>query len=287
VLTAFLLLICVQRLIGRQSFAGFRIARTGPGLRLELRSWRTCTAGIAWTVYGALLLLPLSVFARQVVLSKRALASVIASAPIGTSLAVAAVAATGITILALPLAYVAERARNTSRNWVLLVALFPLAIPATVIGIGLIGLWNHDFGIPVYGSWVMMVIGCAARFSPFAVVVLAVAFKQVSRDQEEAALLISPGWMDRVVRIVMPQCTAGISAAWAIAFVFCLGELGTSLLVMPPGAETLTLRLFNLMHYGAQDVVAVLALLVVACGLAVSGILAGIYGWNRSELWSG
>jgi iron(III) transport system permease protein len=151
----------------------------------------------------------------------------------------------------------------------------------------LIALWNRDLGLPVYGSWVMLVLGCAARFSPFAVVILAASFKLLSREQEEAALLVSNGWLGRMFRIVTPQCKAGISAAWAISFVFCLGELGTSLLVMPPGRETLTLRLFNLMHYGAGDMVALLALLVVACGLAVSGILAVMYGWKRNELWSG
>lgn len=287
VLVAFLLLICAQRLIGRRRFAGFGTSRMAPGVRMELRAWRIYIVGLVWTVCGASVLLPVSVFARQVASSNRSLVSMIGSAPIGFSIAMAALGATCITLLAFPVAYAAERAKPAGRNWILLLGLLPLAIPATVVGIGLIALWNRDFGVPIYGSWVMLVLGCTARFSPFAVVVLAASLKLVSRQQEEAALLIAPGWLGRVLRIVTPQCKAGILAAWAISFVFCLGELGTSLLVMPPGTETLTLRLFNLMHYGAQDIVALLALLVVAGGLAVSGILAVMYGWKRSELWSG
>jgi len=287
ILIAFLLLVGAQRLVGRRKFAGFRIGRIALGLSLDLRPWRVCAVCIVWTFFGASLILPISVFARQVALSNRSLFSMIASAPIGNSLAIATLSATCITLLAFPVAYAAERAKSSGRNWILLLGLLPLAIPATVVGIGLIALWNRELGVPIYGSWVMLVLGCTARFSPFAMVIIAATFKLVSREQEEAALLIAPGWLGRVFRIVTPQCRAGISAAWAISFVFCLGELGASLLVMPPGTETLTLRLFNLMHYGAQDMVAILALLVVACGLAVSGILAVVYGWKRSELWSG
>src|ERR1035437_1523329 len=215
ILIAFLLLVGAQRLVGGRKFAGFRIGRIAHGLRLELRSGRVWIAGLVWMLFGGALLLPVSVFARQVALSKRPLFSMIASAPIGTSLAIAALGATCITLLAFPVAYAAERAKSSARNWILLFGLLPLAIPATVVGIGLIALWNRDLGLPIYGSWVMLVLGCTARFSPFAMVILTATFKLVSREQEEAALLIAPGWLGRVFRIVTPQCRAGISAAWA------------------------------------------------------------------------
>jgi len=228
VLIAALLLICAQRLIGQRRFAGFRIGRIGPGLRLGLGPWRTWALGLVWMFLGASLLLPVSVFARQVAASRRSLVSMAASAPVGSSVAIAAFSATWITILALPLAYAAERVKSSTRNWIFLLGLIPLAIPATVTGIGLIAVWNRELGLPVYGSWVMLVLGCAARFGPFAMVILVASFKQISREQEEVSVLIGHGWLDRMLRIVVPQCRAGIAAAWAISFVFCLAARGNS-----------------------------------------------------------
>jgi iron(III) transport system permease protein len=133
----------------------------------------------------------------------------------------------------------------------------------------------------------MLVLGYAARFSPFAVVILAATIKQVGREQEEAALLASADWRRRVVRIVAPQCMTGLAAGWTITFAFCLGELGVSLLIMPPGTETVTLRLFNLLHYGAYDVVSTLSLTVVACGLIVCcGVFALVQIGRRRSMWS-
>jgi iron(III) transport system permease protein len=225
--------------------------------------------------------------AYEALTSKRAIMSVLSAAPILSSVTLAAAGASFTVALCFPIAYAAERAGPSIRRWVLLLALSPLAVPATVIGIGLVRLWNRDVGLPVYGTMLMLVLGYAARFSPFAVVILATTLKQVGREQEEAALLASANWRRRIAWIVAPQCMIGFAAAWTITFVFCIGELGVSLLLMPPGSETVTLRLFNLLHYGAHDVVSALSLTVVACGLLVCCAVFGLVQvGRRRNMWS-
>jgi iron(III) transport system permease protein len=52
-------------------------------------------------------------------------------------------------------------------------------------------------------------------------------------------------------------------AGFFIAFILSLGELGTTLLVIPPGRETIPIKIYNLMHYGADQLVAALCLILI------------------------
>lgn len=275
------------RVLGSRSFVPLNIARSAAGARVALGHWRWSTSAIICLAVGSLLVLPVSSFVANVAASKRTLLSMFLAAPIASSIALAAAAATAIVVVAFPLAYKAERARPAPGNKVFFLGLLPLAVPATVIGIGLVSLWNRDLGVPVYGSWAMPILACTARFSPFALVILAASMKQLPVEQEQAGLLVAGGWFRRMARLVVPQCRIGIAVAWIISFIFSFEELGASLLVMPPGAETLTLRLFNLLHYGAHDVVSFLALTMIAIGLLACALIVWFTGMtSRSQSWS-
>ena len=47
-----------------------------------------------------------------------------------------------------------------------------------------------------------------------------------------------------------PQIAPQIAAAWYVVFLLCLWDVESMILVVPPGGETLALRVFNLLHYG-------------------------------------
>ena len=55
---------------------------------------------------------------------------------------------------------------------------------------------------------------------------------------------------------------------------FCLGELPASVLLNPPGAMTLPVRLASLLHFGRDALVA--ALCVTLCGLVVCVLALGL-----------
>ena len=57
-----------------------------------------------------------------------------------------------------------------------------------------------------------------------------------------------------------------------IIFILSFGELGTTLLIVPPGRETIPLKIYNLMHYGADQMVAALSLVLIVILLAISSL---------------
>jgi len=188
-------------------------------------------------------------------------------------------------LLGVPLAYsLAARILSggkAGRGWWLALTA-PLALPAPLIGIGLIAIWNRPALSGVYGTAAMPVLASLARFTPIAVVIVLTQLRRIDASLIEAARVLEAGPLRTWVLIRLPMLAPGLLAAAGILFVLSLGELGATLLVAPPGRATLTMRIYNFLHYGASDTVAGLCLtltgVVLVFGLAVVFLLAG---WSR------
>jgi iron(III) transport system permease protein len=239
-------------------------------------------AGIAvLVVVAAAVALPIVVLGREA-LAARSLTDVIAGSAnaIVSSLVLSAVGATLVVALAVWLGYAQGRAGRGLRRaaQVVLVALF--AIPSTIVGVGLIGLWNRSGSLgALYGTDVMFLLAYLARFLPVATLILAAAAQTVSVSQEEAAAVSGAGWVRTIRGIVLPQMRFGIAAAWVVAFVLAFGELGVSVLVAPPGEATLPIRVYTIIANTPASQIAGLALLqalVIFAPVAALGAAASL-----------
>jgi iron(III) transport system permease protein len=249
------------------------------GLPLELGRWRTAA------ILGLLLLLtlnvvtPLSVLAFEAGKTSRIVAAVSgAGASITNSLVLASVGATLIVAIAIFLGYARARSQTKLHGVADLALIIMFAVPSTVIGIGLIGLWNRPGpAASFYTSPAIIVVGYLARFLPVAALILAANVRQISSSFEEAAEVAGAGWPRTFARIVIPQMSAGIVAAWVVSFIFAFGELGATILVAPPGESTLPVRVYTLIANAPSAEVAALALMqagIVLVPLALFSILA-------------
>lgn len=215
-----------------------------------VRSWTTITAGAAPAIINSLLL--------------------------------ATIGATMTTAVACVLGY--ARARAGRRAGVVADVAFVVlfAMPSTIVGIGLIALWNRasPFGI-LYGTQAMLVLVSLARFLPLAGAGLAAAVRQVPRSHEEAAAVSGARWLGSTIGIVAPQLSNAIAATWVIVFVLAFGELGASLLVVPPGVSTLPIHVYTLIANAPPANVAALALLQALVALLPLVLLA--WGLSRAR----
>jgi iron(III) transport system permease protein len=214
--------------------------------------------------------LPLTIIAREAGSLKLLWSSLNdASSAIGNSFALAGGGATLAVLLAALLGY--GRARGRAR-WggmfdLAFIALF--AVPGTVVGIGLIGVWNRpDWRGEIYTSRLIIVIAYLARFVPVAALLLAASVRQIPNSHEEAAAVAGARWPRTFCRILLPQMTTGLGAAWLIAFIFAIGEIGATVLVAPPGEATLPVRVYTLIANTPTNRLAALALAQVALVLA-------------------
>ncbi|MBI5685817.1 MAG: iron ABC transporter permease [Verrucomicrobia bacterium] len=192
-------------------------------------------------------------------------------------------AATALLCLALsPLAalWLWQRSHRNASVWLLLFV--PLAVPAPLAGIGLIALWNQPDWHPLYGTRLMPVLAGAARFCSVAAMVLLAQLRQTDPLLFDATRVFQRrpwrGWW----RVRLPMLAPGLLAAGCIVFALALGELGATLIVAPPGHATLTMRIYNYLHYGASATVAALCLTMTLLTLAAAGLAAAALKiWHR------
>jgi len=92
---------------------------------------------------------------------------------------------------------------------------------------------------------------------------------------EEAGQVAGLSWMQRVGKIVTPMAKKGILASWLVGYIFCLRDLETTMIVYPPGHETLPVRIATLMANGSAELIAALSVVMVC-----STILPPAFLWT-------
>jgi iron(III) transport system permease protein len=164
--------------------------------------------------------------------------------------------------------------------WVLVIS--PLAVPAPLVGIGMVSLWNRPLWYELYGTSVMPVLALLARFTPLAAIVLVAQLRRIDPLLMDAAQIFDTNPLRTWLMVRLPLMTPGLLAAAFITFALSIGELGATLITIPPGQGTLTLKIYNYLHYGASEQVAGLCFMMVASTM-LAGFLAVImlHGWSR------
>ena len=123
----------------------------------------------------------------------------------------------------------------------------------------------------------MLVVAGVARFLPLAALSMGGAIHGIPRSHEEAAATAGAGWLRTIVGVVAPQLARATAATWVIVFVLVFGELGASILVVPPGGETLPIRIYTLIANALPAQVAAMALLQVIATLTPLLLLATLF----------
>ena len=190
-------------------------------------------------------------FGRAFELSRESLAS---------SLLFAFFAATIAVPIGFVLGHVIQRGRfgRTLQS----LALLPLVVPATLYGIGTIVLWNHDLTARVYDSGALVTLLFVGRFVAIPVLILAGAVASFSPALEESARLAGAGPVRRLFGIVAPGVWPSLVGSWIAVFALSVRELDAAVLV-PAANDTAMFRVFNAVHFGRDDFVSALALLVI------------------------
>lgn len=159
--------------------------------------------------------------------------------------------------------------------------IFLFALPSTVIGVGLILLWNRPATNFIYATPLVILCGLLAQYCAITSRINASTLTQIPASMDEAAQMVGAGWVRRVACITAPLAGEGLLAGWVVASIFCLRDMGISMMVYPPGRDTLPVRTFTLMANGPTDLIAALCMIMVLGALTPLGILALVFKGSR------
>ncbi|KPA11170.1 iron (III) ABC transporter permease, partial [Candidatus Magnetomorum sp. HK-1] len=109
-----------------------------------------------------------------------------------------------VMLMGFSIAYMIERSDHKLKYCILLISIIPFAVPGTTIGVCMIMLWNRPVIDAVYSSSLILLFAYLLKFIPIAVVIFISALKNINRQIEEAASLLTSNVLIIIFRIVLP-----------------------------------------------------------------------------------
>lgn len=258
------------RLHGRAQFTQME-GNWRPAPVLSLGVWRIPAFLLVSGVVSTSLLVPvivLLVWSIQAFLDPQTLSAVfrIGSQGFGSyawnSLWSSFLAAVVAVIFSLPVALLSVRYPGRFSRFISRLCQVGYAIPGVVIALSLVLLVNRVLPF-LYATPLVVVIAYVLRHMPQAVRASESALKQLSPSLEEAARTLGRSSIQTLVRVTLPLILPGLLAGGSLVFLTSLKELPATLLLRPPGFDTLAVRVWIWAGEGFYYQAAPAALLLV------------------------
>ncbi len=280
-------LACLKFLSGR-SFANSGV-RFGPDcFDHRLGAWKPFAVLFVLSVIGLSAVVPVAALLLQAGGTDAFVAAwETAREQIAASVSISLSAATATCFAGFILAYALCRWKGAWKRALEASLVTPFALPASIVAIGMIRIWNRPMTDAIYQSEIILAVAYMGMFAAPAAKIVEANMAQIGTAPEEAALLSGASWPKTMALILVPLCLPGIAVAWFAVYVFSMSELTAGLLLAPPGFETLQTRIYTLMHYGAGKIVAALCLFLIAAVVFPVSLLAWLCSirdrrWRRS-----
>ncbi len=241
---------------------------------LELGRWRVWILGGVLALALTLVVAPLGVLVLEAggpAIYAEALRQ--AGDSLLRSIGYATVGATLLSLLGFFTGYLIHTKALVCWRFIDSVTIFLFALPGTVIGIGLISLWNTRWTNIIYSTPLIIIFGYVAKYTALTSRISVAQLAKIPPSMNEAARMAGAGWARRMAFITVPMVRRGLVAGWLVGYIFSLRDTGITMLVYPPGHETLPVRIFTLMANGSPPLIAAVCVIMIIATILPPGLL--------------
>ncbi len=146
-----------------------------------------------------------------------------------------------LLILGVILGYMFKNERNL--KFFSYLTLLPFVLPGVVIGVSLIQTYAdvQIFGKDFVGSVFILIIAISVRRLPIVLKTIEAGFAKIDMSQKEAALSLGAGEIKAFISVIFPQIKPVVYSAMIIGIVKVVTELAASLIIYPPGWQSMSL----------------------------------------------
>ena len=164
-------------------------------------------------------------------------------------------------------AWLSVRRSGASSTVLNAMASLPNALPAMVLAVGLILVWNQPFWpMTPYNTYGILLLAYVCLLLPYPVQYIGTAIKQISPSLEESARVSGARPLLFMRKIMAPMLAPQTGAAMLLVFAVASRELVASVMLSPPGTKTVSTFIFNQFSQGSPN--EGMALAAVAIGLS-------------------
>ncbi|GFG50696.1 ABC transporter permease [Mycolicibacterium agri] len=162
----------------------------------------------------------------------------------GNSVIVAIAAAAAGTLLAFVVSYVVNRTTLPGREGLGYLSMLPLAVPAIVLGLGLLWTWLM-LPVPVYGTLLVMVIAFVAAQMPQGYQGASSSILQVDRELEDSAVMHGAHRAKAVWKITAPLLRVPLTSTFLLLLMLSMRELTVPLFLFTTDTRLLSIVIFD------------------------------------------
>lgn len=162
-------------------------------------------------------------------------------------------------------------------------ALLPLALPSSLIAMGLLSVVNGSVIHELSQTFLFPSIGCTIKYMPFDFLILKVYGKRVNQQQIQMARCMRTSRSSYFRNILLPMYGPALIGSFIITFLLSFGEESIAMILMPPGYQTLAVMIYNYLHYGASELVSGFCLLSIVVTILLMSLIFIAFHNHRGE----
>lgn len=168
------------------------------------------------------------------------------------------------TVLALlvgvPAAYGLARSDLKGRKLLKSFFLSPTIVPGIVVGYALFQIVVIKWQLPVFQG---LLLGHFLISLPYIIRVVGSSLEQLDFSIEEVAWTLGCTKVTAFMKVVLPNITSGIFAAFMLAFINSFNNIPVSMFLSGPGVSTLPSSLLNYIEYNYDPTVSAISVLLM------------------------
>ncbi|GAB3792303.1 ABC transporter permease [Virgibacillus kimchii] len=179
-------------------------------------------------------------------------------------------------VLAIPIVYLKLRYPSFISNGIDRLSYAGYALPGVIVALGFVFIFNNHLPV-LYNTFYVVAIAFIVRFLPQAMQSTTASLSLVSPRVDEAARSLGyPPWKV-LTKVIIPTILPGVLAGGALVFVSSIKELPATLMLRPPGFDTLAVRVYFEATEGIYHLAAPAALLIIIVSILPLQILLRKY----------
>ena len=158
-----------------------------------------------------------------------------------------------------------------------LFATLPIAVPASLMGFGLLFVYSQP-PIQIYGTTAVLVVTYVTLMIGHSTRLQFTTLVATGQEFLEASKASGAGPIRSLFEVMLPMCRKGIAATAALTFVLLFHEFSASLMVRSARTQVIGSVMYDVWAGGIYSQVAVLALIMVVVtvvGVCIAGWLGG------------
>lgn len=178
-------------------------------------------------------------------------------------------------LVGIPAAYAISRFQFKGKKLLKSFFLSPTIVPGVVVGYSIFQFVVLKLQMPVFEG---LLLGHFLVVLPYIIRVVGSSLEQFDFSIEEAAWSLGCDKIKAFFKVVLPNITSGISAAFMLAFINSFNNIPVSMFLKGPGISTLPTTLMNYIEYNYDPTVSAVSVLLMLATIVIMFVVEKTLG---------